>query len=161
MVGTALLQVPTTGVIVFNTSGELLLVRNADDGAWGIPGGLIEPYEQPADAAVREAWEETGLQIELTGIVGVFGGLNCGTVYPNGDKISWVATIFSGRPIGGDPRPDGRETTEVRFIHRDALPAIPCRPHVFQFLEAMALRPGVPFFANSTWLPPDHSSRLI
>ena len=55
---------------------------------------MIEPYETPADAALRETWEETGLLVELRGIVGVFGGELCASTYANGDEVAWVATVL-------------------------------------------------------------------
>ena len=50
----------------------VLLVRRADDGTWGLPGGWVEPGESPAAAAVRETAEETGLDVEPIGLVGVY-----------------------------------------------------------------------------------------
>lgn len=140
LAGHALLQAPTVGVLVFNPEGHLLLVRSADDGAWGIPGGLVEPLERPEDAAVRETWEESGLQVELTGLLGVFGGPACETRYPNGDHLSWVASVYLAQVKGGAPSPDGTETLEVRFVSRAELATLPCRPHVALFLEAYDAR---------------------
>jgi len=60
-VGSDLLLVPSVAGIIFDHDGRILLVRQADDGVWSTPGGAIEPNEEPADAVVREVWEETGL----------------------------------------------------------------------------------------------------
>jgi len=147
-VGTDLLQVPTAGVLVFDERGRLLLVKNADDQRWGIPGGLIEPMETPSDAAIREVWEETGLKVELDCIAGVFGGPECVTKYPQGDQISWVATIFFAHVAGGEFRPDQVETLDVAFIAIEDLDGYACRPHVRQFLDAVRGQSG------RTWYPP-------
>jgi len=61
-------------VITFGDSERVLLVRHVEGNDWTTPGGMVEPYETPADAAVRETWEETGLYVRLTRIIGVFGG---------------------------------------------------------------------------------------
>lgn len=153
LVGNRLLQVPTAGVLVWDDVGRLLLVKNADDEAWGVPGGMIEPLETPADAAVRETWEETGIKVQLTGILGVFAGRECQTTYPNGDTISWVATIFHADALEGKPRPDFNETLEVQFFPLDAIKNIPHRPHVDQFLEAFKVSGNEPWFASPTWKP--------
>src|SRR5215468_6986970 len=96
-IGTTVLEVPTAGVLTFDDRGRVLLVRHVEGNDWTSPGGMIEPYETPSDAAVRETWEETGLLVELTRIVGVFGGPMCTAVYSNGDRVSFVSTVFLAR----------------------------------------------------------------
>ena len=71
-IGTTVLEVPTVSVIVHDERDRVLLVRHIEGNVWTTPGGMIEPYELPADAALREMWEETGLVVALDRIVGVF-----------------------------------------------------------------------------------------
>src|SRR5499426_2298726 len=78
-----------------------------------------------ADAAVRETWEETGLSVELTGVLGVYGGSDLIVDYPNGDKAAYIGTIFRGRVIGGNLRPDDEEVLDARFVTRDELANAP------------------------------------
>lgn len=60
-------------VVLLDEEGRALLVRqNYGAGLWGIPGGAVEPGESPQEAAVREAREETGLDVELEHLVGVY-----------------------------------------------------------------------------------------
>src|SRR5512144_1972777 len=87
-IGNAVLEVPTVSVVVRDGSDRVLLVRHVEGNDWTTPGGMLEPYETPADAAVRETWEETGLLVRLVRIVGVFGGPVCSTTYRNGDRIA-------------------------------------------------------------------------
>ena len=68
-----LLQIPSVTIVLRDDNGRVLLGRHAE-GMWLLPGGTIEPGELPADAALREMWEETGLAVTLTRLVGVFGG---------------------------------------------------------------------------------------
>src|SRR5438128_211926 len=85
-VGHNLLLLPSAAVAILDREKGLLLCKHADKDIWVTPGGLIEPGEHPADAAVRETWEETGLTVEITGVLGVYGGPDLIVDYPNGDQ---------------------------------------------------------------------------
>ena len=95
-IGHDLIVMPAASVTLFDETGRILLAMHADRNIWVLPGGIIEPGESPADAAVREVWEETGLLIELTSVFGVFGGMDFVVTYANGDRVAYVATIFRG-----------------------------------------------------------------
>lgn len=151
-IGTTVLEIPTVSILTFDNAGRVLLVRHAEGNNWTTPGGMIEPYELPADAAVREMWEETGLAVELLRIVGVFGGELCRHTYRNGDRVSWISTTFEARVVGGTLRPDGEETLETRYVSRDDLVTLPCKPHVPMMLAAA--RGATAFFQAPTWTPP-------
>jgi len=153
-VGTTQLEVPTASVLVFDGKGRVLLVRHVEGDEWTTPGGMIEPEETPANAAVRETWEETGLVVELTRIVGVFGGELCTSTYSNGDRIAWVSTVFEGRVTGGTLRPDHVETLEVRYVGIDEIRDLPRRPHVDLFVGAALKRSEAAVFQPASWQPP-------
>jgi 8-oxo-dGTP pyrophosphatase MutT (NUDIX family) len=155
LVGNALLEVPTVSVAVLDDAGRLLLVRHVEGNDWTTPGGMVEPGETPADAAVRETWEETGLAVELTHVAGVFGGPLQSTTYANGDRLAWVATLFGARVTGGTPRHDGVETLECRYVTRDEACTLALKPHMPAMLDAV-WRPGQrAHFDPPTWAPPD------
>jgi 8-oxo-dGTP pyrophosphatase MutT (NUDIX family) len=154
MVGTTLLEVPTASVVVFDGAGRVLLVRHIEGDAWTTPGGMIEPEETPADAAVRETWEETGLLVEPTRIVGVFGGERCTSTYANGDRIAWVSTVFEARVTRGTPRPDQVETLEVRYVGIDEMRDLPRQPHVDMFVDAALKGSEAALFQPASWRPP-------
>ena len=153
-IGTTVLEIPTVSVLTFDGSERVLLVRHIEGNNWTTPGGMIEPYELPSDAAVREMWEETGLHVALTYIVGLFGGTLCSSTYSNGDKVAWVSTVFRGEPIGGTLKPDGEETLETRYFSRAETRRIPCKPHVQLFLEAAYAPQQRAHFQRATWEPP-------
>lgn len=152
-VGHTLLQVPTASVITFDQHGRVLLVRAAEGDMWTTPGGMVEPHELPSEAAVRETWEEAGVFVELTHVIGVFGGPQCGVTYGNGDALSWVATVFGARPVAGKPRADGDETLEARYFDRAELAGLACRAHVQMFLDAAFAGGERAYFAPSSWRP--------
>jgi 8-oxo-dGTP diphosphatase len=124
-VGHDLLLLPSAAVVLHDEQMRILLCLHADKNIWVTPGGLIEPGEQPADAAIRETLEETGLIVELTGILGVYGGSDLIIDYPNGDRAAYVGVIFRGKITGGKARPDGNETLDVRWFSRDELMRVP------------------------------------
>lgn len=154
MVGTTQLEVPTASVLVFDGEGRILLVRHVEGDLWTTPGGMIEPEETPANAAVRETWEETGLFVALTRIVGVFGGERCTSTYANGDRIAWVSTVFEARATGGTLRPDHLETLEVRYVGVDEMRDLPRGRHVDLFVDAALKRSEAAVFQPPTWRPP-------
>ncbi len=126
-IGHDLLFLVGAAAVVINDAGEILLQRRSDNNQWWLPGGAIEPGEEPAEAVVREVWEETGLQVVPERIVGVFGGPDFRTLYPNGDETLYISITFCCRPIGGELRLDGDESLELRYFRRDALPPLDAR----------------------------------
>src|SRR5919202_1809733 len=119
---------PPATALVFDDAGRLLLVRQGDLDVWSTPGGAMELGESPADAVVREAWEETGLAVEPLRIAGVYGGGEYVVRYPNGDETQYVMIVFQCAARGGVPRADGEETLEVRYCAMDDARALPLTP---------------------------------
>ena len=152
-IGTDLLQIPTVGVMAHDEQGRLLLIQDKPSGLWGVPGGIIDPYELPSDAAVRETWEEAGVLVELTGVLGVFAGKHFAGTYENGDQVACVATVFTASVIRGIPRPDGVETADVRFFFPAEIVKLPCQPHFRVIWNAASQSRHEAYFAPSTWQP--------
>ena len=90
--------------------------------------------------------------VRLTGIVGVFGGEQCQTTYLNGDKIAWIATIFSAEVVGSTAKPDGSETSAARFMSVAEIADVPLKAHLRLFLQAHASGKGC-HFQPPTWTP--------
>ncbi len=95
---------------IFDQEGRIFLVRRSDDGLWCLPCGWVEPNESPEEAAVREVLEETGLEVVVRHLVGVF------TRKPNvgHGPHSAIAIVYLCDVKGGTP---GRshEITEARY----------------------------------------------
>ncbi len=153
-VGGRLLEVPATSVVVRDGRGRVLLVRHENDGAWVTPGGAVEPTEVPANAAVREMWEETGLEVELTRILGVYGGPEFVVTYRNGDRTSYLMVVFEGRPIAGEPRPDGIETLGVRYFTWEETRAVSTPGWLDEILDDVFANHPHAAFRPARWSPP-------
>ncbi len=153
-VGTSLLEIPSVALAIRDDAGRVLLGRYLADGRWLLPGGCIEPLENPADAALREGHEETGLHLELRRIVGVYGGPLCRVRYPNGDEIAFVATVFEARVSGGTETPDGEELGQLRWFDRKACADLDTPAWVTPILADIFAGATDAAFAASEWKPP-------
>jgi 8-oxo-dGTP pyrophosphatase MutT (NUDIX family) len=118
-IGSRLLLLPSVTICIFDDQRRLLLARHVDSGLWSTPGGAIEPGETPAEAAVREAHEELGVEVRPQSLIGVFGGADYEVVYPNGDRVSYVTMAFECAHTDGLLEPDQRELTELVYVGRD------------------------------------------
>lgn len=151
-VGSRLLLVPSASVAVRDERGRVLLARHATGGAWSLPGGAVEPLETPADAAVREVWEETGLTVELGRLVGVYHGPEFVVRYDNGDETAYLAVVFDGRPTGGEARPDGDELLELGWFGRSDVGGLAMPPWMPEVLaDVFDVRPAG--FRRPSWRP--------
>ena len=124
-VGSMRLLLPSVSAHVFDADGRMLLVRQRELDVWSTPGGMIEPDERPADAVVREVWEETGLRVEPVRVAGVYGGPEFVVVYANGDETQYVIIAFECAVTGGELRHDTDETVEARFWSLNEMDALP------------------------------------
>ena len=83
---------------IFSESGEILLMERADGSGWCLPCGWVERNEKPVDAVVREAREETGLEIEVKQLVGVFTRKPSATNGPH----TMIAVVHLCEIVGGE-----------------------------------------------------------
>ena len=115
-IGHEFVLLASVAVLPWDERGRLLLVRAADSGLWQTIGGAVEPDESPHAAATREADEEAGVVVALERIRCVTGGAQFRLLYPNGDLVGYVPTVFDARVLDGTPRADGEETLEVAWF---------------------------------------------
>ena len=151
--GPDLVVVPSVSVLVPDDAGRVLLARHAETGRWVIPGGSVEPHEEPADAAVRETWEETGLHVEPTRVLGVYGGPEFHITYRNGDQVSYLMIVFEARVVAGLARPDGEEILDLRYAGRDELERLDVPAWARRVFEHFFAGPGRTHFHPATWAP--------
>jgi 8-oxo-dGTP pyrophosphatase MutT (NUDIX family) len=115
-------MLPGVSAIILDDQNRVLLHRASDDGNWYTIGGAIDPGEQSADAAVREAREETGLEVEPVRVAMVKSFATI--TYPNGDKVDYVGIAFVCRIVGGSLHIADDESLELRFFSADELPEL-------------------------------------
>ncbi|MDR1427641.1 MAG: NUDIX domain-containing protein [Bifidobacteriaceae bacterium] len=132
-----------TGVTaVVRRGNEVLLVRRADTGVWTPVTGIVDPGEEPADAAAREAMEEAAIRcvperlaaVRATDLV----------VYANGDRARYLDHVFACQWVAGEPFPADGENTEARWFDLDQLPPMP--DHMVGRIDvAVRMAPGCAF----------------
>jgi ADP-ribose pyrophosphatase YjhB (NUDIX family) len=108
--------VPSVNVVVVNGAGEILMIRRTDNDNWAVPGGAIDLGESVAQAAVRETREESGIDCEITGIVGIYSDPKHVLLYTsNGEVRQEFSIVLTGHPLSGQPTPSS-ESSEVRWV---------------------------------------------
>jgi len=108
--------VPSVNVIVVNDDEQILLIRRTDNDNWAVPGGAIDLGESLAQAAIRETREETGVDCEITGLVGIYSDPRHLIHYTSNDEVRQEFSILlTARPVGGRPTPSD-ESSEVHWV---------------------------------------------
>jgi len=89
-------------VLVFDTLGQLLMMKRSDNGMWGIPGGAMELGESTEETARRELLEETGLEAHSLTLFGVFSGKELFYRYPSGEEVYNVSVVYLANDVRGN-----------------------------------------------------------
>lgn len=129
-IGHDLVLLPSVAVLIWDDDGRLLLMREARTGRWQTIGGMVDPDEPPADAARREALEESGLTVHLQRIRAALGGPGYRVHYPNGDLCAYVPTVFDAVVEPGSPAGpvDADEVAELRWFAPDRIAELDLDP---------------------------------
>ncbi|MBV8942598.1 MAG: NUDIX domain-containing protein [Chloroflexi bacterium] len=133
--------------IVTNDDGDLLMQKRTDNDLWGLPGGAMNIGESIGQAVTREVLEETALQIQPTGIVGIYSDPGHIIAYADGEVRQEFSICFTARIVGGQLTVGDTESTEVRFVKRSEIEQLSMgrstRIRIQHFLERRTL----PYFA--------------
>lgn len=149
LIGNEPLFVPAVSGVVFDASRRVLLQQSVENRTWNLPGGIMEPGEEPADACRREILEETGVAVRPDRIVGLYVAPE--HTYANGDRVAAIIICFVCTALSGNPRGDGDESLDARFFAMDELP--PLRASQRLRIEH-ALDEGPPrFILDGIWEP--------
>lgn len=105
------------GAVVHDDEGRILLVQRSDSGIWLYPTGWADVGYSPAEVAVKEVLEETGIHCRPKGVIAVLDGMRMGLT-----RIPLYSTVFLCEAIGGELVPHPLETRDVGWFAEDALP---------------------------------------
>jgi 8-oxo-dGTP pyrophosphatase MutT (NUDIX family) len=114
--------------VVLDDAGRVLLIQRTDNELWAVPGGAQDVGETSTEAAVREVREETGLDVEVTGLVGIYSDPRHVITYDDGEVRQEFSLCFRARPIRGQLTPSS-ESKHVHWVepdHLDKLNIHPC-----------------------------------
>ncbi|GKQ39401.1 NUDIX domain-containing protein [Streptomyces sp. A012304] len=136
--GHQLLWLPGVSAVVFDDEGRVLLGQRTDNHQWTVITGIPDPGEQPAECAVREVYEETGVRCVPERVVLVRSGRE--VEYPNGDRCQFMDITFRCRAVGGEARVNDDESLAVGWFAVDALPVMRER-QLFRIKQALSDEP--------------------
>jgi ADP-ribose pyrophosphatase YjhB (NUDIX family) len=103
--------------VVGNDDGEILLTQRADSGVWLYPVGWADVGYSPSEVAIKEVYEETGIEVEIKALIAVFDGLRLGFA-----RLPLYSIVFHAEKIGGELQGHPLETRSVGFFSQDELP---------------------------------------
>ena len=110
-----------------NAQGELLLIERTDNGLWALPGGGQDIGESVVQAARREVHEETGIDVEITGLSGIYSDPKHVIAYDDGEVRQEFSLCFHAKPVSGELR-SGSESRQARWVSPDSLPDLKIHP---------------------------------
>lgn len=150
-IGQQLIFSPSVAAIIRNAKAEILLQRPGQGDYWSLPAGSIELGETPAEAMVREVWEETGLHVTPERLLGVFGGKDFRFTYPDGNRVEYNIFVFGCTVVGGSLFPRDGESLELTYFPRTSLPrlALPYPDKLFMDYVPNALFEWDPDFLST------------
>lgn len=130
---------------VRDDQARLLMIRRTDNDLYAIPGGGQEAGETVTQAVIREVNEETGIDIEIVGLIGIYSNPAHVIAYDNGEVRQEFSICFRGRPTGGELR-TSEESSEVHWATRDDLANLNIHPSIRLRIEHGQAERAEPFY---------------
>jgi 8-oxo-dGTP pyrophosphatase MutT (NUDIX family) len=112
-----------------DAAGRLLMIRRTDNDLYAIPGGAQEVGETIAQTAVREVREETGITVDVTGLIGVYSDPAHVIAFSDGEVRQEFSLCFRARPVEGEPRTSS-ESKEVLWVRPAGLANLNVHPSI-------------------------------
>ena len=121
--------VPAASGVVTDHAGRVLLIRRTDNGLWTIPGGAMEPGEDIATCCRREVLEESGVEVEIVRLVGIYTNPQHVVEYSDGEVRQQFSVCFACRPAGGGLATSD-ESSEVRYFTSAEIETMDVHPSI-------------------------------
>ena len=129
---------PSAAAIIFDENREkVLLTQRSDNGRWCLPGGGMDPGESASEACIRETMEETGLEVRVTRLVGIYTSPYLIIEYADGNCWQPVAMTFEADVVGGELRLSD-ETTDYGYFLVDRLDDVDLMEHHLERIQDAA-----------------------
>ncbi|WP_432945850.1 NUDIX domain-containing protein [Kribbella sp. CA-253562] len=138
-------MVPSVNVVIENEAGEVLVIQRSDNGNWAVPGGAIDLGESMTQAAIRETREETGIECEITGLIGIYTDPKHIILYTsNGEARQEFSILLKGRALSGTPTPSD-ESTKVEWVDTSRLDSLQMDRSMQMRIEHYLRRSDTPY----------------
>ena len=141
-IGTTAKLTPGCSAMIFDEARQkILLTRRTDNGRWCLPGGRMEAGESAAETCAREVLEETGLQVKVGRLIGVYSTPHRIVEYADGNRYQLLALSFEAEVIGGIMGLSD-ETTEIGYFSLAEIETMDIMEHhIERIRDALANQP--------------------
>ncbi|MGW5137564.1 NUDIX hydrolase [Nocardia beijingensis] len=128
-----------------DADGRILLIHRTDNDLYSIPGGGLEAGETVTEAVVREVHEETGIDVHVTGLIGIFSNPDHVIAYDDGEVRQEFSICFRAEPVAGQPRASS-ESKEVIWVAPTDLAKLDIHPSIALRIERGLEETNTPYF---------------
>jgi ADP-ribose pyrophosphatase YjhB (NUDIX family) len=112
---------------VLDDQDRVLLIHRTDNDLWALPGGAQEFGEYISETVIRETREETGITVDVTGLIGVYSNPKHIVAFSDGEVRQQFSICFRARPLTGTPT-TSNESSEVRWVSQGDLAELSIHP---------------------------------
>jgi len=134
------LRIGCSATIFNETRRKVLLTRRTDNGLWCLPGGHLDAGESVEECCVREVFEETGLQVRVKRLTGVYSNPNQLVIYPDGNRAHFVVLNFEVDIVGGKLGLSN-ETSEAGYFSLSEIASMPMHDrHADRVADALTMQ---------------------
>lgn len=120
-------MVVAVAAVVQSNTGDILMIERTDNKLWALPGGAQDLGETTREAVIREVYEETGINVEVRGITGIYSDPRHIIAYDNGEVRQEFSIVFRAHPTGGQIRPSS-ESKQVHWVPQGKIKNLDIHP---------------------------------